>query len=420
MTLRDLLNIFKKFAFIIVAFTVFCGAMLGLYTHLVVGVSYKSVSKVQWVSGGKLETCIEYVTGDAILEKTVETVKDNYPLLTASNIKSMISVEKLGDSNVFEIAITNGDSGTAYYVCNKITENIPIVFETLGLKVKVVSTPSITPECTNDLVRNVVIGAILGMILSFVLAFVLFGMRKIVYSRSDVENCFDTKIIGAVPSKRNNGALKLLGVNALDSVFTDGNKKIAFTSVGSDKDKDVFVKVINFITGKSAKNPAKSANDLATAISMLGLKTLYIDAKNVSANSEELGLYECALKGGEPAIIQSETNQNLSLLSAGVKVQNTTELWASKKMKDLLDKISLGYDCVIIDMPSISKSADAVAVHNAVDGYVLGVNAGTDGISHVNNALGTLEQLSAKVFGLVLGNANKKDVFGGRVLERKN
>ena len=89
-------------------------------------------------------------------------------------------------------------------------------------------------------------------------------------------------------------------------------------------------------------------------------------------------------------------------------------------MKELLDKVSVQFDCVIIDLPSISECVDAVAVHNAVDGYVLGVNAGRDGITHVNNALGMLEQLSAKVFGLVLGNANGKDVFGGRALETKN
>lgn len=422
-TLKDVLKVFKRFSMLILAITLLSAIVVGLYTHIAVGSVFESKSEMQWSKGANLDTCMEYVRGDAILTQTSNEISNKYNI-TKEELKEMIVTEKSGSSNVFTITVSHPDSGTSYYICKTITENIPSVFEQFGITVQIVNLPLNKPEYINDVYRNALIGAAAGFFVAVVVSLILYNIFKTICYRSDIEKYFDVKIVGAVPHKNKDNALNLLGVNALDTAFNGDCKRVAVASIGQDKKNCLFLKIINTLFGRGNDCFCQAGQDLALSVSKLGKKTLYIDAKMTFGNSSvfgvdsKVGLSDYLAGKCELTVTESEI-KNLSVITAGGVVEETTAQLTSVKMKELLDKLSKQFDCIILDLPSIGTSADAVSVNRSVDGYILTVKAGANSVVQLNNAMGALSQISARIHGLILNDANPLDVFGGRTLVKR-
>lgn len=423
MSLKDLFRVFKRFIWIILALAIIGAVCSGLYTRIFVGAQFNSTSKVQWKKGVEIKTCIENVKGDALADATVKSISDRYTL-SAEQIKGMVCAQKVGETNVISITVSHADSGTAYYVCNALTQNMVTVFEGMGATVSVLNLPSESPAYENNFVRNTIIGGVVGAIVGLVVALVLYRIFKTIYNRSDIEKCFDISVLGAVSIKNKENALELLGVNALDTAFVAESKKIAVVGVGNEKVCKPFNKFINKVIGKGCDSACESGKDLALALAGLGKKTLYIDARLSKGNTSVFGVeFESGLSDyliGETELVAKACEiNNLSVIGAGSKIENSVQVLSSDKMKEVLNKLAVQFECIVLDMSSVALCADAPAVHGAVDGYVLAVKAGGNSITQVNNALCTLSQLSTTVHGVILDNAKSYDVFGGRVLTSK-
>ncbi len=433
-SLRDIIKAFKRCIWVILALTIIGMACAGLFTKISIGIRYNSTSKMQWKAGKDVNTCIEYVKNNKLLTATSEAISNKYTL-TTDQIKKMISVKKVGSENEFVITVSNSNKNIAYTVSKALVEKLPDVFKklqdansnTFGMTVAVVkdaSKPSISFIDVDNLGRNALIGGIAGAFIGVVLSFILYFAFKIISERVDVERYFDFDVIGAISEKDKENALKLLGINALDTVFTGDCKKIVVAGVGKEKEYGKFKKFINVLFGKKCDCAFKSGKDLAIAVAELGKKTLYIDCVISKANTTALGvqfengLSDYLAKDTALEIKQGEVS-NLSIICAGNGMEKSTQALYSVKMKEMLDKFSNEFDCIVLDLPSVGVSADAPAMHGIVDGYVLAVKAGANSVYQVNDVVGTLCQLSANVHGIILDDAKSSDVFGGRQLPVK-
>ena len=405
-SLEGLLRVFKRFIWIILAVTVVSAAVFGLYTKFFIGGSYQAEARL-YSPTNNIELNIENIKNDAVLTSVSENIKDRYTISTDS-LRSMIEIVKVGDNGVFTVKVTSSDSGTAYYVAKSLADVISASTDTFK-NISVTNQPSSSPTYSSDLGRNAIVGGVIGLVVSVLGAVIVSLIMKTVYKRKDIENNFSVDVLGAIPKNKNQQALSVLGVYALDTAFSGNCKVVAVAGVGkANYCKCEIIRFIKKVVGLNS-DKAETAKDLALAVANKGKKTVYVNART---NEESFGV-----KGniGE----QTATNvENLSVVN--LIDENAQGSIYSENTASLLKALSEKCDCVVVDVESVNASSDALSVHNMVDGYVLNVNAGNDNITQINNAISALSQLGANVHGVVLGNAKESDVFGGRTFEKKN
>ena len=98
-------------------------------------------------------------------------------------------------------------------------------------------------------------------------------------------------------------------------------------------------------------------------------------------------------------------NTTLQVLTSGPLPPIPSQLLASKKIADVLARLSEMAEMVIFDAPPIITVNDASLLASKVDGVLLTVKAGGTKRDHVKAAKDRLEKVNARLIGAVLTNA---------------
>ena len=98
-------------------------------------------------------------------------------------------------------------------------------------------------------------------------------------------------------------------------------------------------------------------------------------------------------------------NTTLQVLTSGPLPSIPSQLLASKKIGDVLARLSEMAEIVIFDAPPIITVNDASLLASKVDGVLLAVRAGATKRDHVKAAKDRLEKVNARLIGAVLTNA---------------
>jgi protein-tyrosine kinase len=98
------------------------------------------------------------------------------------------------------------------------------------------------------------------------------------------------------------------------------------------------------------------------------------------------------------ATVLNKTNiPKLNFISPGTKTTNTAELFASDKMKKLIDHLAKRYDdrLIILDTPPLLATSDASYLANLADQIIVIVDSETTTEQRLNEALSQFDDLSA-------------------------
>ena len=106
------------------------------------------------------------------------------------------------------------------------------------------------------------------------------------------------------------------------------------------------------------------------------------------------------------AVIKQDPNTKLHLLTSGPIPPNPAELIGSDQMSNLLKFLSKEFTHVVIDSPPIASFTDGVLIASMVDGVILVVHAGKSSRQVIRRSRQLLNDIGAKIFGVVLNNAN--------------
>ncbi|MCB9078753.1 MAG: CpsD/CapB family tyrosine-protein kinase [Anaerolineaceae bacterium] len=104
--------------------------------------------------------------------------------------------------------------------------------------------------------------------------------------------------------------------------------------------------------------------------------------------------------------LQPVPNTTLQVLTSGPLPPIPSQLLASKKISDVLARLSEMAEMVIFDAPPIITVNDASLLASKVDGVLLAVRAGGTKREHVKAAKDRLEKVNARLIGAVLTNAH--------------
>jgi capsular exopolysaccharide synthesis family protein len=179
-----------------------------------------------------------------------------------------------------------------------------------------------------------------------------------------------------------------------------------------------------FTSARPEEGNTTVATYTAMAMAQAGLRVLLLDANLNRPDLHKLfnvplspGLYNFISTNGvrpakplpeaAPEAIQASPVPRLSVLTAGTKMNDPSELLASAEMRQFLDYLETQWDVIVIDGPAMSVSAGSAVIAPVVDGVVLVAAEGQASSRSVEETLGELTSLGAHSMGLVYCKATE-------------
>jgi succinoglycan biosynthesis transport protein ExoP len=176
-------------------------------------------------------------------------------------------------------------------------------------------------------------------------------------------------------------------------------------------------KVIGITSAVPNEGKSTIAAALAHSIAQFGGRVILVDCdlRNPSlsrdlAPSASAGILEALYgKVSLDEAIWKQPSLNMAFLPvrSTVRVAHSSEILNSIAMKKLFEKLRLGYEYVIVDLPPLAPLVDVVATPRLVDSYLLVVEWGNTYTAVVQHALGRAPRVYEKTLGAVL---NKVDM----------
>ncbi len=104
--------------------------------------------------------------------------------------------------------------------------------------------------------------------------------------------------------------------------------------------------------------------------------------------------------------LKQDDKTKLFIMTSGPIPPNPAELIGSEQMVSLLRILQNRFTHIVIDSPPIASFTDGVLIASMVDGVILVVHAGRSSRQVVRRSRQMLQEIGAKIFGVVLNNVN--------------
>ncbi len=103
-------------------------------------------------------------------------------------------------------------------------------------------------------------------------------------------------------------------------------------------------------------------------------------------------------------VVKTDGRTKLNILTSGPIPPNPAELIGSDQMAKLLTRLQDHFTHIVVDSPPIASFTDGVLIASMVDGVILVVHAGKSSRQVVRRSRQLLQDLGAKILGVVLNN----------------
>lgn len=227
----------------------------------------------------------------------------------------------------------------------------------------------------------------------------------------------------ALQKKNGNGATSplLLDLNSrspLAEAYKQLRTSVLLSSAGGAP------KTLLVTSSQPAEGKTTTAINTAMSLAQTGAAVLVVDADmrrprlhNILDTDNSRGLSTIlASRMNEVemlSLIEQNAKSGLYVLPSGPIPPNPAELTGSEQMRRLLAVLETNFDHIVIDSPPIASFTDGVLIAAMVDGVLLVVHGGRSSRSVVRRARQVLQEVGAKIFGVVLNNVtlSTKDYY---------
>jgi tyrosine-protein kinase Etk/Wzc len=289
----------------------------------------------------------------------------------------------------------------------------------------------------------VLTGVVMGLIIGVVLAFLAEVFDTSMGTIEDVEELLKVPVLGVIPQLDNDAKKKGRFERNTDAdrnrtrdlVTHYEPKSQAAESFRALRTNLQFLRLELkgklFLITSSFVQEGKTLNvvNLALSMAQAGNKVLLVDADLRKPNvhrvfglSREPGVTDYVLGNyhwrevlgtisdvilGDFEIedlLKTPGMDNLHFVTAGTKPPNPTEIRSSERVREFLREAKQDYDFIFVDAPPILPVADATEIAPWMDGVFLVYTVGKIGRGVLKRAKSTLDNVDAKVLGIVLNN----------------
>ena len=169
-----------------------------------------------------------------------------------------------------------------------------------------------------------------------------------------------------------------------------------------------------------AEGKTTTAVNTALSLAQTGARVLLIDADMRRPRLHSI--FNLSNRQGLSTVLSNEMNEaeTLSLISqyenssvyilpSGAIPPNPAELIGSEQMQRLIGMLESTFSHIVVDTPPIGSFTDGVLASTLVDGVLLVVQSGRTSRSVARRSKQILQDVGAKVFGIVLNNVNLRE-----------
>lgn len=259
-----------------------------------------------------------------------------------------------------------------------------------------------------NLILNVLIAFIVGAAIAGLATIALDAVDEGLRDPSQVTRRLGLPFLGSVPDieKEDEDPITLLGdpKSALTESYLSIRSNLAF-STDHGIPRSMMVASTRPAEGKST-----TAAALALVLARTGNRTILIDADMRSPSLHEFfGLQNnqglSNLLAGQDdwqGLVRTTKIDRLSLITAGPQPPSAAELLSSRRMAELVRKLTETYDHVVIDSAPVLGLADAPLLAGAVEGCVFVAEAEGVSARGIRSAIDRLRSVHAHLYGVVL------------------
>ena len=201
-----------------------------------------------------------------------------------------------------------------------------------------------------------------------------------------------------------NEAFRALYTKVIYFPIADKCKKIAITSAISGEGKTYIALNLAITLAKNSDNKKVLLVDL----DMRKPRVARILASQFKKIKSRTGVSEYLAGIDDVPNIMPMNIPNLSVLFSGKETSNALGLVNSKRMAELLDKLSAEYDYIIFDTPPVSLVSDALVIADKINGYIISARADYSDINNQSSAIEAIKNVNGEIFGIVLTAVDPK------------
>ncbi|MDJ0592110.1 MAG: polysaccharide biosynthesis tyrosine autokinase [Pleurocapsa sp. MO_226.B13] len=266
----------------------------------------------------------------------------------------------------------------------------------------------IAPNIQQGLIQALIAGGFIGVATAFILQQLDQSIKQV----EEIKQITKLPLLGVIPKVAEPRIEANIHTTRRSysyySSFTEGLRSLAMNLRYLMADEGP-IKTLAVTSSTSAEGKSTISYNLAIVLAELGLKVLVVDGDlrkprlhKLGQVNNEAGLSE-AITTENPWTDYLQTNSidNLDILTAGATSPNPIALLNSEKMKRLIEQWEADYDYVIIDTPPIGVIADAKSLAQEVDSilFIAGIQRASR--KSIDNALDILRQSQCHLAGVV-------------------
>lgn len=434
--LKDYLRILRRNWIIVIA-CVLIGVLAAGATSLLVKPSYKSDTKLfvalqnsgsvtelqqgNVFSQARVQSYVKTVNTPTVLQPVIDSLGlDLTPqalsqsIVASSDVNTvLISISVTDESPVQAAAIAQAVGRSLVEAVDELER--PAAGEPSPVKLSIV-TPATAPTAPSS--PNVRLNLILGLLAGIAAGVALAVLRSVLDTRirgeADLRRVTEAALLGGVSFDSDAVKKPLLTQAATQSPraesFRQLRTNLQFAHVGHDS------KTVLITSSVPGEGKSTTALNLAIAMAQAGQTVALVDADlRRPMVAEYLGLERnagltTALIGKADIgdLLQPWGSEQLYVLASGQIPPNPSELLGSEKMKQLISKLEVTFDAVIIDAPPLLPVTDAAVLAQQVGGVVVVVGTQKVRTTDLEKSLAALEMVQADVLGVVLNRLPTK------------
>lgn len=215
-TFKDITRIIKKNIVFIAVLSLLCAAASYFVTTFLVQKTYTSTVKLYVETNYKSQsayddyqsinyaknlvlTYIELLDSNSFYNSVSKELNEKY---TASQLKSMIKFESIGDTEVFKALVNSGSPSESKNIGNAIAKIAPDTIANVkdNAKLKIVDKAT-TPKAPTspNVSRNVMIAFAAGLIISLIISFVRDFLDVKIKYNDEMTTVLDLPLLAAIP-----------------------------------------------------------------------------------------------------------------------------------------------------------------------------------------------------------------------------
>jgi succinoglycan biosynthesis transport protein ExoP len=273
--------------------------------------------------------------------------------------------------------------------------------------------------------RDIVIAAILGVVLGLLAAFLRDHFDRAVRTREEVEAAFGVPVIGQVPFQRHRKGQRAVaweGFGEIAESYRALRANLQYLSVQSP------LRTILITSASAEQGKTTVTANLALAIARSGASTVAVECDlrrprldvAFQAATDGPGLTGVLVGASQledavqPVVVPTGNDGPLpiSFLPSGPLPPNPSELLSSQRMQELLDRLAVSHDYVLVDSPPLLVVADALEVARMVDGVVLVVRRNRANRDEARELRALVQRLGIHLVGVVFTDVVGAGTYG--------